>query len=860
LIDVQPPDQPADPGSDRGGLPPERSDRIASGLKLDSESVALAADRLVAWRLPLALLGLVILAAAWPLSAGLRMNRTIDQMFAPDDPGLLAYQELRESFGGNAVVMLVYRDNELFTPAGIGRAKALSDRVQSVPGVRGVLSIDELNDVLGVIRPAGLGRAANAQAAPLLRDRDPVAREFDRLFVGYTHSSDHKLGSIVALLDVSDQQRGFADAVRGLGEITRDMPPGTTDAVLVGEPVLLEQGFDLIQRDGERLAWLTVALLSPCVLLLIRSLRFVVLQAIVILWSVAVTRALLKLLGFELSLVSSILTALVTVIAVTSVIHLGSAQRAFRQRGYRIKTATTRAIAWIMPPIFWACATDAAGFISLSLSGIAPVREFGVMMAIASMAVFAAILLFTPLMITGGSQRFDALQRFGQLFDPKTVGGIGYRIRKGALRLAVVMVRHRRAMIALTAVLLGIVFLGVNRLEIESSFLRNFRQSSPLVAAYQMVESEFSGAGVWDIVLDAPDSLSGRYMDQVRELEGTLRGIEIDGQRLTKVLSLADADKIASSITLLRFAPPSARLAGMRTAIPEFSDALLVPRNPKPQTPDQPSPSTTSNPDDAAPQSAPAAEPHQRKLRIMLRSQEHIPAETKIAMIREVERVVQEQTSSPQWADCFDAAHPSRPGRVTGYYVLLARVVSQLIGDQWLCLLLSAVLVWSLLVLAMRSFTLASIALIPNILPVLAVLAILGALGIKMNMGAAMIAAVSIGLSIDGSVHFVSNYQRKIARGRTPLHATLYAQKQIGLPLLMATIALVVGFSVLAMSEFVPTATFGILTAAALVTGTLTNLTLLPALLGGRSTSLKANSNLPTPPTAPPVASPSPAI
>ena len=857
---MQPPDQPADPGSDRGGLPPERSDRIASGLKLDSESVALAADRLVAWRLPLALLGLVILAAAWPLSAGLRMNRTIDQMFAPDDPGLLAYQELRESFGGNAVVMLVYRDNELFTPAGIGRAKALSDRVQSVPGVRGVLSIDELNDVLGVIRPAGLGRAADAQAAPLLRDRDPVAREFDRLFVGYTHSSDHKLGSIVALLDVSDQQRGFADAVRGLGEITRDMPPGTTDAVLVGEPVLLEQGFDLIQRDGERLAWLTVALLSPCVLLLIRSLRFVVLQAIVILWSVAVTRALLKLLGFELSLVSSILTALVTVIAVTSVIHLGSAQRAFRQRGYRIKTATTRAIAWIMPPIFWACATDAAGFISLSLSGIAPVREFGVMMAIASMAVFAAILLFTPLMITGGSQRFDALQRFGQLFDPKTVGGIGYRIRKGALRLAVVMVRHRRAMIALTAVLLGIVFLGVNRLEIESSFLRNFRQSSPLVAAYQMVESEFSGAGVWDIVLDAPDSLSGRYMDQVRDLEGRLRGIEIDGQRLTKVLSLADADKIASSITLLRFAPPSARLAGMRTAIPEFSDALLVPRNPKPQTPDQPSPSTTSNPDDAAPQSAPAAEPHQRKLRIMLRSQEHIPAETKIAMIREVERVVQEQTSSPQWAACFDSAHPSRPGRVTGYYVLLARVVSQLIGDQWLCLLLSAVLVWSLLVLAMRSFTLASIALIPNILPVLAVLAILGALGIKMNMGAAMIAAVSIGLSIDGSVHFVSNYQRKIARGRTPLHATLYAQKQIGLPLLMATIALVVGFSVLAMSEFVPTATFGILTAAALVTGTLTNLTLLPALLGGRSTSLKANSNLPTPPTPPPVASPSPAI
>jgi predicted RND superfamily exporter protein len=165
-------------------------------------------------------------------------------------------------------------------------------------------------------------------------------------------------------------------------------------------------------------------------------------------------------------------------------------------------------------------------------------------------------------------------------------------------------------------------------------------------------------------------------------------------------------------------------------------------------------------------------------------------------------------------------------------------VVSQLIGDQWRCLMLSAVLVWMLLLLATRSVVLALIALLPNVLPVLGVLAILGLSDIKMNMGAAMIAAVSIGLSIDGSVHFLSSYRRKLARGRSPYHAMIYAQKQIGLPLLMATLALVVGFSVLAFSEFIPTATFGILTAAALVAGTATNLTLLPALLGGRPLAL----------------------
>lgn len=790
---------------------------------------------MVAYRNLLAFLGTLILVIAWPSAARLEMNRTIDQMFAADDPTLVAYQELRQAFGGNAVVMLVYRDPELFTPAGITRAGAIAAQVAEVPGVRGVLSIAELNQVLGLVRPAGLFSRAGTETPPLLRGRDGVARAFDRLFAGYTHSEGRKLGSVVALLDVADDQRGFADAVRGLNAVVAGLPPEASDAVLVGEPVLLEQGFDLIQRDGERLAWLTVAFLSPCVLLLIRSLRFVILQAIVILWAVTITRASLRWLDFELSLVSSILTALVTVITVTAVIHLGSRMRAFRQRGFAAKPAAARSFVWLMPPIFWACATDAAGFISLTLSGITPVREFGWMMAIASLAVFVAMLLFAPLVITGGASRFARLESWWRFFEPQTLARSGRRIRRGAILVAMAVVRYRGVTLGLAGVLAGVTLLGVSKLEIESSFLRNFRQSSPLVSAYQMVESELSGAGVWDVVLDAPEGLSSAYMKQVRELETKLRAIDVAGQKLTKVLSLADADEIAADVTLLRFAPPSARLAGVRSAIPAFADALLVPRDQQPDRgagePAAAGPGQPTGPG----QSTTAVDPDdRRKLRIMLRSHEHIPAETKIALIAEVERVVAEQTTSGPWLACFADDAPPRPGRVTGYYVLLARVVSQLIGDQWRCLLLSAALVWLLLLLATRSAVLALIALVPNVLPVLAVLAILGIGDIKMNMGAAMIAAVSIGLSIDGSVHFLASYRRKLARGRSRYHAMIYAQKQIGLPLLMATLALVVGFSVLAFSEFIPTATFGILTAAALVAGTVTNLTLLPALLGGQ--------------------------
>jgi predicted RND superfamily exporter protein len=132
---------------------------------------------------------------------------------------------------------------------------------------------------------------------------------------------------------------------------------------------------------------------------------------------------------------------------------------------------------------------------------------------------------------------------------------------------------------------------------------------------------------------------------------------------------------------------------------------------------------------------------------------------------------------------------------------------------------------------ATRSLRLGTVALLPNLLPVFVVLAGVGLSGGKINMGAAMIAAVSIGLSIDGSVHFLASYQRLRSRGHGARRAAIHSAGNIGVPVFVATVALVVGFSILATSEFVPTATFGLLVATTLAAGTLINLTLLPMLV-----------------------------
>ena len=738
-------------------------------------------------------------------------------MFPADDPAYLAYRELQEEFGGNAVVMLVYQDSDLTAAAGIARNRIMTERVANISGVKGVLSPSVLNDAISKLQPLSVLN----KAPTLFRDGNKIAEGLDELFAGYTHSQDHSHAAVVAILEPGygpetiEELKGLTatldktspiSAEQGTGDgrpLSRKEP--TSEAVLVGEPVLVHDGFELIEKDGSKLATITVILLSIVVLFSLLDLRFVAMSMILILWSTVITQACMVMLGSNLSIVSTILTAIITVIAVTAVLHMGVRFRNSKNRGHSQQQSATDSIALLLMPILWTCMTDAAGFAALSISQILPIREFGIMIAISAIAVCIAILLFTPALLMLPSLRFHhKIDRLQQRFSRN--------LRRRCIRLADASIRSPRKCLSIATVMAIIAAVGLGRAETETSFLNNFNADSKVVSAYQEVETQFGGAGVWDIILDAPAELNTSYLDQVRALEQKLKAIKINGEGLTKVLSLADADQVASRSAVSALLSPSSRLSAMSVVMPVFFDALL---------------------------SQPTGE--QRKLRIMLRSREQLDAKTKLAMINEVKRIVQQHVGSEAWLNVTrrpsltDDNNNERPnnaarkGLVTGYYVIMADLINQLVQDQWRCFVTSSTLILLLLWFATGTARLALVALVPNILPVFLVLSFVGFTGGKINMGAAMIAAVSVGLSIDGSVHFLAGYQRARRRNHTARVSSRHAAGKTGVPILLATAALIVGFGVMSTSDFVPTATFGVLVASTLAIGTVVNLTLLPA-------------------------------
>lgn len=790
------------------------------------------------------------------LQSGLTMNRSLSAMFSPNDPAIIDYQRMQAQFGGNLVVMWVYDDDQLMTTAGLARSRMWTARAESIEGVEGVLSLAKLVDAFHYLRPTlsspfssafsspfSSSTTASAQPPePLFRGDDPVAAQFRNLFAGYTHSPDEKTAAIVVMLhaETQTQSGGVSETIAQLRRLTAEMPPSSA-AMLVGEPVLLEDAFDLILADGRRLAIGTIGLLCVVILLTLRDLRVVALSAICIVWSAIATRAMMVVSGVEMSLVSTILLALIAVIVVAAIMHL-----AVRYRAPGVTLAGVIGVLAI--PIACTCLTDVAGFASLMISHVRPVAEFGAMTATAACCVLISIGLFSPSVLSLPDWLSIANRKQRQ--NAAAASAAASPLHRLLRSLASASIRWRNSLTGTAIVGLIASTFYVMGLETNSSFLANFRPSSPIVRSYKRVEDRLGGAGVWDVTLPAPTRITPAYLQRVRNLEEKLRDIEIerddagagrgDRVRLRNVLSLADADAVAEQVTMLSFVPPEVRLAGMRAAIPTFAEALLT------------FPATNA-----------AEQP--RRLRIMLRSDESLSGPEKTALMAAVTRTVEQATGSFQSKDNPTVAQTTTPdeltsngndelpgeiqakipgevqarvnteisgeGTVTGYSVLMSRLVASLVGDQWTALTVALAAVGLLLVVVTADWRLTLVSLIVNTLPILVVLSCMGWLGGQLDLGSAMIGAVSIGLSIDGSIHFLSGYQRRRFDGQTAEMAATESAADLGAPILLASAALVIGFAVLVTSPFVPTATFGLLVAATLTLSAIANLTLLPAMV-----------------------------
>ena len=169
--------------------------------------------------------------------------------------------------------------------------------------------------------------------------------------------------------------------------------------------------------------------------------------------------------------------------------------------------------------------------------------------------------------------------------------------------------------------------------------------------------------------------------------------------------------------------------------------------------------------------------------------------------------------------------------KVTGMMVLFNSMLSQLLDSQLNTLGYILAVVFILFLILLRSLPYALLGMVPNILASATVIGAMGYAGIPLDMMTITIAAICIGIGVDDTIHYLHRFREEYNKWGDARIAVSFTHASIGRALYYTSVTVVAGFSVLCLSNFVPTVMFGLWTAIAMVLALLANITLLPALL-----------------------------
>ncbi len=733
-------------------------------------------DRLYNLRWILLSIFMVITGFAIFPASQLSFEQSIESLYSKDDQHLLDYLESKSLFGGDEFVFVAYTTPDLLEPEGLVEVRRFSRELSKIPGV----NTEVTQNLADALSPPKL----NFFLRMLIRRKKD---ELTELFRGVLIGDDNQTTAIALRLLPEDESP--VPRSKTFRSIRRLAKAHTPSAYVVGEPIQVDDMFRYVEEDGNVLFKVSLSLLALVLFLLFRRLRWVMLPLLVVICSILWTEAILVLGNFQLSMVSSMLNSLVTIIGIATVAHVAVHFQELQRSGISRSRAIRQTMVELLPAIFWTCATTAAGFASLLSSEIAPVRSFGIMMALGTMMVLLAATVLLP----GGI----SLGRLSAPLKHSSERGLERLLKKVCIGTE----HYPKLLLGIASLFVILALGGFYRLQVETDFSKNFRESSDIVKSLDFVESRLGGASTWEVNFPAPPQLNETYLDRVRALAKDLQQVNpTEKQQITKVIAITDTLDFMPRVPFTSD-PVKSKLNQLKKLQPDFESSLY--------------------------------NPEKGRMRIVFRALERQSAEEKLSIIDKVDALVKQHFPDAELVQQVDdlKQRSTGPGKAAGIFILLAYLIDSLLKDQLISFLLAGASILTMMTIAFRSLKIGMISMVPNLFPIVLVIGSMGWFGLPLNIGTAMIASVSMGLTTDSSIHFISGFLRERSRGASITDALRRTHQSVGRAIIFATCALVAGFSVLTLSHFIPLIYFGALVSVAMIGGMLGSLILLPILL-----------------------------
>jgi len=713
-----------------------------------------------------------------------------DTLVLESDPDLQAYDRTRALFGNDEYAIVSFARTDLFTPEGIRLVDEMTRALAAVPGVGSVMSLTNVRlfrarkgkpNPLALLAEVNSGKYLTL-ASP---DADPekARRELTqhRVYADNLVSRDGERTSLIVFFRDAGDKTGRRRVVAGLRRAAEPFRDRQPEIFLSGFPLIVSDMVDFMAGDMVAFDALVAAFFLFSLLAVFRRVRWVaapvVVCAIGVLWVLGAMTAA----GRLMNVVTANLSTLLFVIGMAHSIHLIEKIRESRGQaphaGHRERIAL--AARAILVPCLYTATTTMAGCLSFAVTDSRPVIDFGVFLAIGVLLAFGLSFTLLPAVFAGFAS--------APLPPPREQE----RARRFLEALAGFCIGRRRLVGALSLAVAVLSALGIARIRTETRFSYYFPPESDVARGLDFIDRSMGGTVSFEVVLTGPapgwfDREEG--LAAVRKVQGALADLPEVG----KVLSIADVHdefaRILKSVGSRELSGPD-RMALIRQAL----DPATV------------SPYVTA---DSA------------RVRVFARVRESSPTLERAATVDAIRRFV---AGDPDVARL-------QP-RVTGLFVLYTNMLETLVRSQVGSFALSFAAIAAMMATLFRSVKIGLISMVPNTLPILLVLGTMGWSGIHLDLATILIASLSLGIAVDGTIHYLFRFRTELRAGRTYEEAVRLAHASIGRPILFTTLSIAAGFASLCLSSFRPTAYLGLLTAVAMLTSLFAALTVLPACL-----------------------------
>jgi predicted RND superfamily exporter protein len=757
-------------------------------------------------------------------SKDFKLDASSDTLLIEGDPDLKYLQEVNKRYGSREFLILTYTPNvRMISDSSINNLLSLKYKIQSLNWVESVVTLLDIP----LLSSSDTPLQERLEKFTTLKDKD-VDRErgFKEIlnspvFRNFVISEDGQTSGIIVyikkdetseFLKIKDKKQieNYKDSLKKknhenivqIRKIIADYEE-IGNVYLGGIPMIADDMMTFIKNDIVFFGLGVLLFIIITLWFVFKKLIWIIVPISSCLFSVIIMTGLLGLLGWKVTVISSNFIALMLILTMAMNIHMSTRFLQLKNdfpnlKNFELIKMTTNKMFW---PILYTVLTTICAFLSLIFSEIKPIIDFGWMMTLGLIVSFIITFTLLPTLLNFISNNNIEIKEKNKSKITVFLGNIS--------------INSKKIVFSFTALVIILSVVGISRLEVENSFINYFNKNTEIYKGMKLIDEKLGGTTPLEIILkfgsqkeilekeendefddwdDGEDKNDDRYwftkdkIEKIEKVHNYLNEMDVVG----KVLSFSSIIQVA---TQLNGNKPlgTLEMGLLYSKIPESIRKQII----------DPYISIKDN-----------------EARISLRIKDSQDGLRRNELIKKINYDLKNKLKLDE-----------SEFKLTGLLILFNNLLQSLFKSQILTLGLVMIGIFMMFMILFKNVKLALIGVVPNFIAAFFILGIIGLLRIPLDMMTITIAAITIGIAVDNSIHYIYRFKEEFLKNNDYIKTLKLCHSTVGVAILNTSITIIFGFSILVFSNFIPTIYFGFFTGIAMLLAMISVLTLLPSLI-----------------------------